>query len=114
MQWVSSLSQSNYRNFKRGEPNGTGKESCVELIPGRRHFSFRSWNGRWNDYKCSNKMGYICERVVDICVAQKPCDKNALCESDEDGGYSCTCNCGYLGDGKTCVKSDPYAYLKVR
>lgn len=31
------------------------------------------------------------------------CDENALC-TNTDGGYTCVCNNGYIGDGIDCEK----------
>ena len=32
-----------------------------------------------------------------------PCDKNAKC-TNSDGSFSCVCNPGYIGNGKTCAQ----------
>ena len=34
-----------------------------------------------------------------------PCDENATCENFA-GGFGCTCDAGYSGDGNTCVDID--------
>ena len=39
---------------------------------------------------------------VDECVSQSPCDSNALC-TNILGSYTCACNDGYTGDGRTCT-----------
>ena len=41
---------------------------------------------------------------VDECTYMMPCDKNAKC-SNSDGSFSCACNPGYIGNGKTCTQS---------
>ena len=32
------------------------------------------------------------------------CAEDAMC-TDSDGSYTCTCNAGYTGDGKTCTST---------
>ena len=40
-----------------------------------------------------------------------PCDENAKC-INSDGSFSCVCNPGYIGNGKTCeLFSKPVAIL---
>ncbi len=40
---------------------------------------------------------------IDECgTANSPCDANAVC-ANTIGGYTCTCNSGYSGDGQTCT-----------
>ena len=50
--------------------------------------------------------GLVCENV-DECAAGAPnnCDPNATC-TDTPGGYACTCNAGFEGDGVTCQSDD--------
>ena len=53
---------------------------------------------------------------VDECASMMPCDKNAKC-TNTDGSFSCSCNPGYIGNGKTCARfSKPiiyYHYIKI-
>jgi len=50
--WAWSHGASDYRNWKNGEPNDhDGNEDCIEL----------KGAGKWNDAKCTNKHGAICE-----------------------------------------------------
>ncbi|XP_053398186.1 CD209 antigen-like protein B [Mercenaria mercenaria] len=53
--WSSSKRQifDVFSNFKGKEPNGRARENCL-------HLKKSKWE--WNDEKCHNKMGYICER----------------------------------------------------
>uniref|UniRef100_A0A8D0BQX3 C-type lectin domain-containing protein n=1 Tax=Salvator merianae TaxID=96440 RepID=A0A8D0BQX3_SALMN len=41
----------NYTNWSRNEPNGNGKENCVEMYT----------NGKWNDKRCNENRLTICE-----------------------------------------------------
>ncbi|KAL3837095.1 hypothetical protein ACJMK2_022476 [Sinanodonta woodiana] len=41
-----------YENWAKGEPNNVDMENCVIL---------RTNNSMWNDVKCTEKNGYICE-----------------------------------------------------
>ena len=44
---------------------------------------------------------------IDECSAESaPCDQNAEC-TNSDGSYSCLCNRGFTGDGKTCQGTSP-------
>ena len=36
------------------------------------------------------------------------CDANAMC-TNTDGGFTCACNMGFTGDGKTCTDNDECA-----
>ena len=38
---------------------------------------------------------------IDECVADSPCDANAVCYNTESG-YSCQCGEGYTGNGTHC------------
>ena len=40
------------------------------------------------------------------CAALAPCSADASCADQPGGGYNCTCNAGYAGDGKTCSDVD--------
>ena len=43
--------------------------------------------------------------VPPICGSENDdCDKNlASCENTQTGSYNCTCNQGYIGNGKKCI-----------
>ena len=50
-----------------------------------------------------NNFAMILLLDVDECKAAiKPCHADATC-TNSVGSYTCTCNSGYLGDGKTCT-----------
>ncbi|KAL4232162.1 hypothetical protein ACF0H5_009737 [Mactra antiquata] len=53
--WASSGRKitETFNNFKSPEPNGKRRENCLHL--------YRQANWHWNDVRCDNKMGYICE-----------------------------------------------------
>ena len=42
---------------------------------------------------------------IDECLFGHDCDKNATCANSE-GSFSCSCNSGHYGDGKTCEKGN--------
>ena len=46
--------------------------------------------------------GKFCEDI-DECVSNNDCDQNSNCTNLE-GSYTCTCDLGYIGDGKRCRK----------
>ena len=46
----------------------------------------------------------LCEDI-DECLQDHDCDKNATCTNSE-GSYTCLCNSGYFGDGRTCEKGE--------
>ncbi|RXM34716.1 Stabilin-2 [Acipenser ruthenus] len=43
--------------------------------------------------------------LTDICKTNNPCSKHANCSTIEPGTTECTCNKGYVGNGKTCYGS---------
>ncbi|VDI48028.1 CD207 antigen [Mytilus galloprovincialis] len=52
--WVNDLSKVQFTNWASNQPdNHQGKEDCA-------HF-WHTHNYKWNDVKCSNIYGYICE-----------------------------------------------------
>ena len=51
-EWVNPSGRcKRYTNWQHGEPNNLGNEDCTQMYG----------NGRWNDLKCSSKLGYVCE-----------------------------------------------------
>ena len=60
-------------------------------------------NGNDIKYQCANV--YFSEHFADIdeCSTNShSCDVNAAC-SNVHGSYTCSCQVGYSGDGKTCT-----------
>ena len=60
---------------------------------------------------------YTCIHITDVdeCSASThSCSENAECTNTK-GGYTCTCNAGYTGDGKNCTagKSNWHVYLRL-
>ena len=53
---------------------------------------------------------------IDECAMElDECSDNAAC-TDTDGGYECTCNAGFTGDGFTCTSKSliPILFLCIR
>jgi len=61
---------------------------------------------------CQCEEGYeggACSEDIDECIlSTNSCSPDALC-TNTWGGYSCTCNAGYEGDGQTCTDIDDCA-----
>ena len=53
------------------------------------------------NYGFSTTVLTFCAIDVDECTSRMPCDVNAMCTNSE-GSFSCVCNPGYVGNGKTC------------
>lgn len=52
-----------YNRWHPDEPNGQGKEQCLEMIAeDLKNANWYSNNFKWNDISCSTKRKYICER----------------------------------------------------
>ncbi|MBN3320010.1 STAB2 protein, partial [Atractosteus spatula] len=67
---------------------------CVYDSPGKSHC------------QCKEGFKHLEPRVgcslVDICLSNNTCSKDASCMTAHPGEIVCTCNEGYVGDGKTC------------
>ncbi|MEM9458638.1 MAG: calcium-binding EGF-like domain-containing protein [Myxococcota bacterium] len=46
--------------------------------------------------------GMTCDNIDECVDGPGPCDPNATC-MDMPGTFSCTCNAGYMGDGRMCA-----------
>jgi MYXO-CTERM domain-containing protein len=49
--------------------------------------------------------GDACQPGVSCANAPLPCDAHATCANVATGGYTCTCNAGFTGNGVTCAGS---------
>ena len=61
--------------------------------------------------ECECKEGYSWKQStkfcqdIDECLSGHNCDQNSTCVNSL-GSFTCSCNSGYFGDGKTCEKGD--------
>lgn len=52
--WTDGTGLTGYQKWKSGQPNNKdGKQDCVAVYGG---------NAKWNDVRCSRKLGFICEK----------------------------------------------------
>ena len=56
-----------------------------------------------------------CLDVDECTTGTDDCDDNAEC-TNNDGSFSCSCNNGWTGDGKTCMSGDYESFIcnKIR
>ena len=59
-----------------------------------------------------NKRSVYFNIVDDDECASNPCDRNAKC-TNNPGSFTCLCNNGYIGDGKTCTGQNTFLYNPV-
>ncbi|XP_052084101.1 perlucin-like protein isoform X2 [Mytilus californianus] len=52
--WESDNTNLTFTDWSPGEPNDNSNEDCVLVM--------NVFNYRWNDYQCSNRESYICEK----------------------------------------------------
>jgi GTP-binding protein EngB required for normal cell division len=94
-QWVDGQKQ-DYKNWGTGEPNnfnhgGVG-ENCAELCRNSDHCP----NGKWNDYLCSRKLKFICQRKK--LSSQERLEKS--CQEIKKNGFKGTdVNVAFTGEG---------------
>ena len=53
--WEFDHSSPSYTNWHTGEPNGRGREKCVEMYGG-------ALAAAWNDRSCFVRLRFICEK----------------------------------------------------
>ena len=60
--WTDGSLLTKYNNWGKNNPNNyRGYQNCGMMIKGYK--SYNGFNdGEWNDNKCSNSYGYICEK----------------------------------------------------
>jgi cysteine-rich repeat protein len=56
-------------------------------------------------YTCDTKMPTTCADIDECTKGTDDCDANAAC-ANSIGSFTCTCNNGYKGSGKTCTDKD--------
>lgn len=42
--------------------------------------------------------GDSCDKIVNICLAQDPCENDGICQSKGNSEFICDCPIGYTGD----------------
>ncbi|CAH3191970.1 unnamed protein product [Porites evermanni] len=90
---------SSFRFWAPQQPNDWKNEDCVHTLGARHGYT-------WNDVPCHNCYNYTCFKDLDECTTgSHSCDANSVCQNNA-GSYTCSCNAGYTGDGKTCNDID--------
>nr|XP_018672837.1 protein jagged-1-like [Ciona intestinalis] len=101
LQWVDSTKESNYTNWAENEPTNNTNELCVSVVPGNFTKEKKYYIGQWFDDGCSFERHYICEIDFNECELPGICNSSGTC-TNTPGGFSCTCDEGYSGNGKYC------------
>ena len=58
-EWTDGTGLTGYTNWGRGQPNISNRQQCITI----QRVNHNGWyDGEWNDYYCSGKFGYICEK----------------------------------------------------
>jgi len=104
--WVDA-SRVSFTDWFPGQPDDhQSTEGCAELA---------SWSGKWkwNDFNCSNKARFVCEKVL---IANLP-----SCSNDNGGcshiclstfsGASCKCKDGFISQNNGQVCLDPTTFM---
>ena len=72
--WTDGSPLGNFTNWGGSNPdNSNGNQNCGHILKGSfgliipygqylRWYSFRGYNGEWNDLECYMQLGYICEQ----------------------------------------------------
>ncbi|CAH3133122.1 unnamed protein product [Porites lobata] len=88
-----------FRFWAPQQPNDWKNEDCVHTLGAKHGYT-------WNDVPCHNCYNYTCFKDLDECTTgSHSCDVNSVCQNNA-GSYTCSCNAGYTGDGKTCNDID--------
>ena len=66
--WTDKSLLGIYTNWGNNNPNNNGEnQHCGHIIKGTNFdllgYTFRNYNGEWNDLECDAQLKYICEQV---------------------------------------------------
>lgn len=66
--WTDGSSLGKYTNWGNTNPNNQGgKQHCGHIVKGTNFklhgYTFKNYNGGWNDLECDVQLKYICEQV---------------------------------------------------
>ena len=58
-EWTDGTGLTGYAKWSSGQPKNNNDQQCITILKGQ---YFRWFDGEWNDYFCSEELGYICEK----------------------------------------------------
>lgn len=66
--WRDESLLGKYTNWGNNNPNNKGgNQHCGHIVKGTdfqlHGYTFKNYNGEWNDLECDAQLGYICEQV---------------------------------------------------